>query len=151
LWLCATPASPACNASRSDAGKGYAKSGKAKISRKDPARNASVGSETSHEANQALDLFLSKISVRRHGTAFADGDTPTLDHGPDPVIRGSSLPSRVSKILWFLSQTGRCWAIAFSVSPMTDKAAGLKQLLPVRLIGLLKQSEAGSAFVGRRC
>src|SRR5260370_19467601 len=63
----------------------------------------SVGGEASHEANQALDLFLVKIGVRRHGAGFADGDAATLDHGPDPVVQGSSLPSRVGQILWFLS------------------------------------------------
>jgi hypothetical protein len=63
----------------------------------------SVSGEASHEANQALDLFLGEIGVRRHGAGFADGDASTLDHGPDPVVQGSSLPIRVRQILWFLS------------------------------------------------
>jgi hypothetical protein len=97
-----------------------------------------VSGEASHEANQALDLFLGEIGVRRHGAGFADGDASALDHGPDPVVHGSSLPSRIGQILWFLSQTGGRRSIPFPASPMTHKTAGLKKLLSIRLIGLIK-------------
>ncbi len=109
-----------------------------------------MGGEASDEANQALDLFLGEIGVRRHGTGFADGDASTLDHGPDPVVRGSSLPIRVGQILWLLSQTGGRGSIPFPTSPMTNKTAGLKELLSIRLIGLIKQPEPGCALLDRR-
>src|SRR5260370_39788096 len=109
-----------------------------------------MGGEASDEANQTLDLFLGEIGVRRHGTGFADGDASTLDHGPDPVVRGSSLPIRVGQVLWLLSQTGGRGSIPFPTSPMTNKTAGLKELLSIRFSGLLKQTGRGSLLVGTR-
>ena len=67
------------------------------------APSSSVSTQTSHKADQTLDLFLGEIRVRRHGAAFSDSRSSALDHRPDPVIRSVSLPISVGQILWLFS------------------------------------------------
>jgi hypothetical protein len=59
--------------------------------------------QASHKRDQALDLFLGEIGVRRHGAGFTDGRASAPNDGPNPVIGGASLPVRVRQVLGFLS------------------------------------------------
>jgi hypothetical protein len=101
----------------------------------------SVGAQAPHKVDQALDLFLGEIRVRRHGGAFADGNPSALDHGPDPVIGSGFSPIRICEILRFFSQTSSGRSIPFPAPAVADKTSSLKKSLPIRLIALIKQTE----------
>jgi hypothetical protein len=64
---------------------------------------SSVSGQAAHKRDQALDLFLCEIGIRRHRAAFTDGGSSALNDGPNPVIGGRSLPASVSQVLRFLS------------------------------------------------
>ena len=63
----------------------------------------SFSRETAHKCDQALDLFLGEIKVRRHGSAFTDSGSSALNNGPNSVVGSGSLPVCVRQILRSLS------------------------------------------------
>jgi hypothetical protein len=58
--------------------------------------------QTTHKRDQALNLFLGEIGIRRHSAAFANSNSSPLYHGPDPVVGGGSLPVGIGQVLGFL-------------------------------------------------
>jgi hypothetical protein len=104
-----------------------------------------VPGQTPHKRDQALDLFLGEIRVGRHGAGFTDGGSPALNDGPNPIIGGVSLPVCVCQVLRFFSKSRGGRTVPFPIPSMTNETSGLKKLLPIRLIALVKQT-----WMGRR-